>query len=149
MSCQASEVSEAVKDDLNAVGTWSQEFTAVRKWRVRYAATALKALKACVVPGPATFDSLDRRRDDTRYAADVVLLKRISPESNLDVDPLVALMEEIKDHYRGKDLLAGSVAMFCTTREFVSPGDSMVDEGLLSEGRVFVGVVRLHWRLRQ
>jgi len=148
MSCQAGQIADAVTVELGCT-TFGQGFTPVRKYRANYQVTALKILKVVVVPGPASFDPLDRQRDDTQYATDVVLLKKINPDSNTEVDPLVELMEEIKDHFRAKGLTAGGVGIFCRTREFVSPGDSLVDEALLKDSRTFVGVVRLQWRLRQ
>jgi hypothetical protein len=148
VSCRAGQIADAVVTELNAQ-SFSQEFTSVRKYRVKYALTALQSLKVAVSPGPASFELLDRRRDDTQYATDVVFLKKIDPDSNTAVDALVELMEEIKDHFRAKGLTAGSTAIFCRSREFINPGDSLVDESLLKDSRTFVGVVRLQWRLRQ
>lgn len=148
MSCLAGQIGDAVKDNLNGT-SFSQSFTAARKWRASYPVTALKSLVVVVLPGPASFENLDRRRDDTQYATDVVLLQKVNPDSNAEVDALVELMEEIKDHYRAKGLTAGSRAVFCRGREFVSPGEALVDDGLLKDSRTFVGVVRLTWRMRQ
>jgi len=148
MSCQAGEIADAVTAELDGT-TFSSGFTPTRKWRANYQVTALKAPKVVVLPGPASFEVLDRRRDDTQYATDVVLLQKVNPDSNVAVDGLVALMEEIKDHFRVKSLTAGSTPIVCQSREFTSPGDALIDDAILRDGRTFVGVVRLRWRCKR
>jgi len=148
MACLAGQIADAVTTELNAE-SWSQSFTAIRKYRARYALPDLQSLRVAVLLGPASFETLSRGRDDIHYAVDVAILKKINPDDNAQVDPLVELMEQIKDHFRGKGLTADSRAIFCMKREFVSPGEALIDDDHLSDDRTFAGAIRLNWRLLQ
>jgi hypothetical protein len=148
VSALVGQIGDAIVTALNAAGL-SQAFVALRAWRGKVSLTTLGALKVLVLPGPARFDPMDRRRDDSQYAFDVVLLVKCNPDDNAEVDPYVQLMEEIQEYFRGKILAAGIHNAICRLREFVNPGDTLLDDSILSDSRAFVGAVRLHWQLLQ
>jgi len=98
-------VADAVVADLNAAA-FSQAFTAVRYYRPVFDLAAMDALHVSVVPKAMTSEVLSRSRTQDEYQVDVAVQRKVAAEA--DLDPLLALVEEIADHVRFKRLtLAG------------------------------------------
>jgi hypothetical protein len=142
------DIADAVVADLNE-GTFSQELNAVRRWVAKWALTDLSTLRVTVVPGPSSYEPLDRRRDDQRHEMDIAVQKRVVPEKNSEIDPLVGLLEEFIEHFRSRELTAGAKAVKCTRRQTVPGSAAAVAQEHLEDFRTFTGVVRTTWLVRQ
>ncbi len=144
MSSRIVEIADAIVTSL--VGAdFSQDFTPVRKWIVEYSLVELATLRVTVVPGPATYDPINRNQDDQRHEMDIGVQQKIDPATNEPVDVLVELMEEIIEHFRPLSLSAGSVTVRCIKRELIAPDQAAVDPKILKEKRAFTGVIRTTW----
>lgn len=142
------EIADAVVTDLND-GQFGQDFTAVRKWVVKWTLPDLSTLRITVVPGPATYEPLDRRRDDQRHEMDIAVQKKINPNDNAEVDSLVSLMEKFVDHFRFRQLMADTKQVKCVRRQFVPGSEAAVAKEHLEDLRTFTGVLRTTWLVRQ
>lgn len=97
------QVAEAVIADLNGT-TFSQPFTAVRSYLPRSELAELKALKVTVVPSGLSVVTASRGQTQQDVAIDVAVQQKLTGEDNADLDPLLALAEEIAAHFQGKRL---------------------------------------------
>jgi len=136
MSSVAAQIADAVVAELNN-SQFSQPFTAVRKWIVKWTLPDLSTLRVTVVPGPASYEPLDRRRDDERHEMDIAVQKEVNPNENAEVDALVALLEEFVDHFRARELTAGSKAIKCVRRQLIPGSEAAVAKEHLEDFRSF------------
>jgi hypothetical protein len=148
MSSRAAQIADAAVADLGA-GQFSQEFTAVRKWIAKWTLPDLGTLRVTVVPGPASYEPLDRRRDDERHEMDLAVQKKVNPNDNGEVDALVGLLEEFVEHFRCKDLSAGGRQVRCVGRRLIPGSEAAVAKEHLADFRSFTGVLRTTWLVRQ
>lgn len=148
MSSLIAQIADAVVTELND-GQFGQEFTADRKWLVRWKLHDLQSLRVTVVPGPASYEKLDRCRDDQRHEMDIAVQKKIDPDKNTQVDELVGLMEEFIAHFRVKSLTAGGKAITCIQRALIPGSNAAVAKEHLEDMRTFTGVLRTTWLVRQ
>jgi len=148
MTSIAAQIADAVVADLNN-GQFSQEFTAVRKWIAKWTLPDLSTLRVTVVPGPATYEPLDRRRDDERHEMDIAVQKKVNASDNAEVDALVALLEEFVEHFRVRQLTAGTKQVKCVRRALIPGSEAAVAKEHLEDLRTFTGVLRTTWLLRQ
>jgi len=147
MSCLHGQVADAVVTELDGE-SWSLEFTAMRAWRCRHKLDELTTLRVTVLPGPSSVETLTRGRDTEKYTTDIVIQKQVDPDDNTAVDALVALAEEIRAHFRSKNLSAGSRAMACVDpREFLPTSKAGISPDLLDNDRVFNCALRHHWQI--
>jgi len=142
------DIADAVVAELNGA-QFSLEFTAVRRWIVKWTLPDLNTLRVTVVPGPASYDPLDRCRDDERHEMDIAVQKKVNPADNTEIDALVALLEEFIEHFRRKELMAGSKAIKCVRRQLVPGSEAAVAKEHLEDFRSFTGVLRTTWLMRQ
>ena len=141
-------IADALTADLNG-GSFSQSFTAVRVWLVKFTLVQLAELKVSVVPGQVTWNPMDRRRDDVRYAIDIAVQKRVDPAKNAQIDPLAALVQEIAGHCRGLQLTAAGGKVTCVERSTIPGAEAMVAKEHLEDFRAFLGVLRTVWVTHQ
>lgn len=138
------QIADALTASLNG-GSFSQSFTAVRTWLVKYDLTELATLRVAVAPRGETWELLDRGRDKQTHTIDVGILKQVDPAVNTQVDPLAALLGEIAEHCRQLTVTAGGVRAVCMGRATALPDDSLIAKELLEEKRAFLGVLRTTW----
>lgn len=148
MSSLIAQISDAIVTELNAQ-TFSQEFTAVRKWLAKWTLPELATLRVSVVPGPATYTMASRGQDDERHEIDIAVQKKIDAGSIAAVDILVELMEEFIAHFRAKLLMAGTTNIICVVRALVPGAEAAVAREHLEDLRTFTGVIRTTWLVRQ
>ena len=106
MSSQIVDVAEAVKTSLNA-GTFSQTFTAMRKWVPKVALAALDTIAVTVVPKDYARENETRGETRRTIQIDIGIQKRFNyletnPEdpTKLDeLDELMQLVEEIANYF--------------------------------------------------
>jgi hypothetical protein len=96
-------VADAVVAELDAT-EFSLEFQAERSYLPRQEFSALKTLKVTVVPSGMTVQQTSRDSAQRDVAIDVAVQHKLSNEANDSLDPLLALVEEIAEHFRAKRL---------------------------------------------
>ena len=121
----------------------------LRSWMAKWKLTDLATLRVVVSPGPGTYEVINRAADQIEQSADIIVQKRVDPEDNATVDPLVELLEELIRHFFAKILSAGGRGIVCMRRELVPGTSAAIDEEMLQDLRTFTGVVRTHWMVRQ
>lgn len=110
------QVAEAVIAELNAT-TFSQPITSIRSYLPRVELADLKTLKVTVVPSSVTVAAASRSQTQRDVAIDVAVQKKLGQEQNVSLDPLLALAEEIAEHFRAKRLDSFPGAL-CVKTEF-------------------------------
>ena len=90
------DISDAVVTALNG-HTFGMSFAAVRSYRPVYTREEMKDLHVTVVPREIASSILDRARDEDEVRVDVAVQKKVASASVDDVDPLLALVQEISD----------------------------------------------------
>lgn len=135
------QVAEAVIAELNGA-TLSQPFTAVRSYLPRSELAELKALKVTVVPNGLSVVTASRGQTQQDVAIDVAVQQKLTGEDNADLDPLLALAEEIAAHFRGKRLASFSNAIWVKTEFKTIYAPDHIDQL-----RTFTSVVTLTFRV--
>lgn len=110
------QVADAVIAELNST-TFSQPIAAVRSYLPRVELADLKVLKVTVVPSSVTVAAVSRSQTQRDVAIDVAVQKKLGQEQNVSLDPLLALAEEIAEHFRAKRLDSFPGAL-CVKTEF-------------------------------
>ena len=140
MSAVIVEIAEAVVAAIEAA-TLSQPATVKRAYVPVHELTDLVDLAVTVVPTSIGVTPLTRHSDDHEYTVDIGVQKRCTPDTT-DADPLMLLVEEIIDLFRGKTL-TGYTAAKCLR----VANDPIYVPAHLDEERVFTSVVTLTFRV--
>ena len=135
------QVAEAVIAELNGA-TFSQPFTAVRSYLPRSELAELKTLKVTVVPSGLSVVTASRGQSQQDVALDVAVQQKLSGENNADLDPLLALAEEIAAHFRGQRLVSFPNAIWVKTEFKPIYAPDHIDQL-----RTFTSVVTLTFRV--
>ncbi len=134
------QIADAVVAQLNAT-TFSQTLTAERHYLPRFELSEMTELRVSVVPRSVTSKGLDRNRDSFDYQIDVAVQQKLDPTSG-NLDALMALVEEIADHFRSHPL-AGYPQARCTEVENVP----VYAPEHLDEFRQFTSLLTLTFRV--
>jgi hypothetical protein len=148
MSSLIAQVADAVAAELNAGAFSLSPLGAVRKWLVDWRLEELATLHVAVTMGPSTWEFRTRALDEQRHTTDVVAQQRVDPTDNAEADALVAFLEELVGHFRGRTLSAGSSRIICLERTLVPGNAAAVDRALLDNPHVFTAVLRLQWLVK-
>ena len=140
MSAVIVEIAEAVVAAIEAA-TLSQPATVERAYVPVHELTDLVDLAVTVVPTSIGVTPLTRHSDDHEYTVDIGVQKRCTPDTT-DADPLMLLVEEIIDLFRGKTL-TGYTAAKCLR----VANDPIYVPAHLDDERVFTSVVTLTFRV--
>ena len=108
------DIADAVVAELNA-GSFSVPLTAERLYRPDFELPEMKDLHVSVVPGGVTTVTLGRGRAQHDYRIDVAVQKKFKKGDAVELDPLMALVEEIADHFRFKRLDGHPAAVWVKT----------------------------------
>ena len=95
-------LADAVVEQLNAT-TFSQLLTAVRHYQPVFELSEMTELLVSVVPRSVASKALDRNRNGFDYRIDVAVQKKTDMSQGA-LDALMALVEEIADHFRTQAL---------------------------------------------
>lgn len=102
-------IADAVVASLNA-GTFSQPFTAQRRYQPSFELPEMQALHVSVVPRSVSITSATRENGYFDCAIDIGVQKKVNPETPAEIDALMTLMDEIADHLRLRRLDAAPQA---------------------------------------
>jgi len=108
------DIADAVADELNA-GTFSQTFIAERLYRPDFELAEMKTLHVSVVPKGIATSALSRGQNLYDVSIDVAIQKKLAAENEAEIDPLMALVEELADFFRLRRLTAVPAAVWLKT----------------------------------
>ena len=97
------QIADSVTAKLNAAQL-SQTFTAERLYVPNFDLQELQQLRVSVVPRDLTILAHDRTSSKYNARIDIAVQQKFASGSNLEIDPLTALIEEIADLFRIKRL---------------------------------------------
>ena len=135
------DIADAVVAELNA-GQFSQAFTAVRSYRPQYDLSEMTTLHVTVVPKGVEMVTVSRNSVQHDVSVDVAVQKKLETESNAEIDPLMALVEELADFFRLRRLAACPNAVWMKTEN-----EPVYSPGHLEELRQFTSVLTLTFRV--
>jgi len=135
------DLADAVVAELNAA-TFSQPVTAERHYLPQFDLPEMKTLHVTVVPKGVVLSTSDRARGQGDYSIDIAVQKKFETDENTELDPLVALVEEIADHFRARRLASYPNAAWLKTEQTVLYAPEHIHEL-----RQFTSVLTLTYRV--
>jgi len=138
------QLADAVTTALNAA-TLSQSFAAVRSYIPVYGkqdedADDLSTLTVAVVPSELAFTTEARNSDEFDYIIDIGIFKRVEPTNDV-CDPLMQLVEEIADLFRGDTVTASLPARFVS-----ATNAPIYDQEMMRQQNIFAALIRLFFK---
>jgi len=133
-------IADAVVAELNG-GSFSQSFTAERNYLPLYDLKQLKTLRVTVVPSGTAIETKARKTAQHDVEIDVAVQQKLAATDNTELDPLLALVEEIADHFRFKRLASPDAVWIKTENEPVYAQEH------LDQYRVFTSLLTLTFRI--
>ena len=121
---------------------FSQPLTAQRGYLPKFDLQEMQELHATVVPKQVVSQFADRGRSQFEYDIDVGVQKKLQSLEAEEIDPLVALSEEIADQFRGKRLESYPEAI--CSKATIAP---VYAQDHLDQLRQFTSVVTLTYRV--
>ena len=134
------DVADAVVSELNA-GSFGLPFTAERRYAPRFEMQDMDTLRITVVPKGLEIAAASRGEHQHDYQVDVAVQQKFSEGDAAELDPLMGLVEEIADFFRGRRL--ESVPAVCVR---VENGPVYAQEHI-KEMRQFTSILTFTWRV--
>ena len=135
------DIADAVVQELNA-GTFSTPLEAKRHYRPIFDLAEMQDLHVTAVPKGLTIERLDRSRNQHDVQVDIAVQKKCQTADNAELDPLMALVEEIADFFRLRRLTACPGAVWIRTENVPIYAPEHLDEL-----RQFTSVLTLTFRV--
>jgi len=139
----AAQLADAVVAELNA-HAFSQSFAAVRSWAPRFDLKNLTGLHVTVAHSGVTSLRADRDTVEDEHTIEIGVQQKLASIEPAAVDPLAALLEEIKAFLDGRPRLAGFPAAAWTRSSLVA---TALPEHL-RELRQYTGVASIHYAVQ-
>jgi hypothetical protein len=133
------DIADKVVEELNA-GSFSQPFTAERAYLPCYALEDVKDLRVTVVPKAVDIQAATRTSNQQDIEIDVAVQQKLTAADNAEIDPLLALVEELADHFRFKRFASPDAVWIRTRNEPVYAQEH------LDRFRVFTSLLTLTFR---
>ena len=135
------DIAEAVRNELNN-HEFSQAFEAVRLYQPLFELPEMKTLHVTVVPRALEMQTSSRTLVQHDYGVDVAVQKKFESDEAVELDPLMALVEEIIDFFRLRRLEAVPGAAWIETEN--SP---VYSQEHMQKFRQFTSVIALTFRV--
>jgi len=139
----SSDIADAVATELNAApgGTFSQEFTAVRRVLPEFELADLAELKVSVVPKSVEMTRSTRAGAQYDIAVDIGVQKKLGKDFDTEVAALGTLVDEMADWLRGRILTQAPYGTWLSIAN-----DPVYVPEHLAERRVFTSVLTVTYR---
>lgn len=144
------EIADAVVADLNT-GSFSQPFQAERHYLPVFELDDIKDLRVTVVPKAVAIQTTGRSSNQHDVEIDIAVQKKLTKTGTAvavtagtdptEIDPLMALVEEIADHFRFKRFTSPDAVWIKTQNEPVFAQEH------LDQFRVFTSLLTLTFRV--
>ena len=135
------DIAEAVVVELNA-GEFSQAFAAQRLYRPQFDLAEMADLHVTVVPKGIETSIASRSGVQCDVSVDVAVQKKLQTEDADEIDPLMSLVEEIADFFRGRKLSQCPKASWVATAN-----EPVYSPAHLEELRQFTSVLTVTFRV--
>jgi hypothetical protein len=135
------QIADAVVAQLSAA-TFSQPITAARHYVPSFELKEMNELRVTVVPKGMVVSPLDRSRLTHDAQIDLAVQKKFATGDAAEIDPLMALVEEIADHFRQRRLDSFPAAHWIKTEH-----KPIYAQDHWEELRQFTSVVTLTFRV--
>jgi len=142
------DISDAVVATLNG-HTFGMSFTAVRSYRPVYTREEMKDLHVTVVPGGYAMENLGRGQVQEDYTVEIAVQQAPETTDNAALDPLVGLVEEIRDFFLANRRLAAMPSVICLRVAFAAGSDRGYAPEHLDQLQQFTSVLALTFRVMQ
>lgn len=143
------QLADAVVSALNGQA-FSLSFTAVRSYIGQRELKDLATLAVDVVPGEDTNDIIDREETQHILSVEIGVRQKVNDLTNATLDPLTALVDEIKDYLKFGTLdLDESTTVVWVGTEHGTPARPAYYVEHLSELRQFTAIVTARYQLVQ
>jgi len=139
-------IADAVVAALNG-HTFSKPFAAVRSYRPVYTREEMKDLHVTVVPGGYAMENLGRGQVQEDYTVEIAVQQAPETTSNAALDPLVGLVEEIRDFFLQNRRLAAMQNVICLRAAFAAGSDRGYAPEHLDQLQQFTSVLALTFRV--
>jgi hypothetical protein len=138
------DIASAVETELNAApaGTFEPAFTAQRAYLPQYELKDMADLHVTVVPKGVVVQSASRAVSQYDYSIDVAVQKKLAATDPAEIDPLMALVEQIADFFRQRRLSAYPSAAWVRTEH-----THLYAQEHMSDLRQFTSVLTLTFRV--
>jgi len=140
------DISDAAVAALNG-HTFGQPFTAVRSYRPVYTREEMKDLHVTVVPGGYAMENLGRGQVQEDYTVEIAVQQAPETTDNVALDPLVGLVEEIRDFFLANRRLAAMPSVICLKAAFAAGSDRGYAPEHLDQLQQFTSVLALTFRV--
>ena len=137
------DIADAIVAELNGT-LFVPSVTAERHYVPQFELTEMQALHVTVVPRSAAFGMADRTRSQSDYSIDIAVQQKLQAGDNAEVDPLLGLVEQIADHFRGRRLDSYPAAAWLRTEQTV-----LYAPEHMHELRQFTSVLTLTYRVHR
>ena len=139
------DIADAVAAELNAAGpgTFSEDFTAVRRILPKFELADLADLKVSVVPKGIEIENATRSDRRCDISVDIGVQQKIGKDVDAEVERLCGLVEQIADYLAGRELLASGmsgVAFLSLANEPIYSTEHLADD------LVFTSVLTVTYR---
>lgn len=134
------DIADAVVADLNA-GSFSQSFNAERDYLPVFELDDIKDLRVTVVPKGIAIQATGRNSNQHDVEIDIAVQKKLTKTDATEIDPLMALVEEIADRFRFKRFTSPDAVWIRTQNEPVYAQEH------LDQFRVFTSLLTLTFRI--
>jgi len=135
------EIADAIKEELNN-HSFSQSFTAVRKFIPKYTLEELETLRVTTVPKANEESLLTRTESQREVQIDIGIHKKIGSDEETEVLPLIALAEEIMQYIR-KLKLTNAPGVLWVRME----NNPTYSQEYLQKERVFFSLITVSYKL--
>ena len=140
------DIADAVVATLNG-HTFTKQFTAVRSYRPVFAREELKALHVTVVPGGYTMENAGRGQVQEDYTVEVAVMQAPETCDAAHLDPLVGLVEEIRDFFLVNRRLAMFPNALCLKAAFGPGSERGYAPEHLDQLQQFTSILTLTFRV--
>jgi len=140
------DISDAVVAALNG-HTFGMSFTAARSYRPVYTREEMKDLHVTVVPGGYSMENLGRGQVQEDYTVEIAVQQAPETMGNAALDPLVGLVEEIRDFFLANRRLAAMPSVICLRAAFAAGSDRGYAPEHLDQLQQFTSVMALTFRV--
>jgi hypothetical protein len=138
------DIASAVETEFNAApaGTFEPTFTAQRAYLPQYELKDMADLHVTIVPKGVVVQSASRAVSQYDYRIDVAVQKKLAVADPAEIDPLMALVEQIADFFRQRRLAAFPSAAWVRTEH-----THLYAQEHMSDLRQFTSVLTLTFRV--